>query len=153
MIFAWIRYFNDSFIDWNTFLHQPVWLPWGNISKAKDRINALFFAFFFFFFFFLFSASPGHKEFPGQGPDSTAAATALVLLTHCAGRRIEPASWCCRDSAHPLVPQQERLSLLFVPVVRVMLWFPSILQRKPVSFVLFWSCVFKCIWCILIQCS
>ena len=30
-------------------------------------------------------------------------------LTHCAGLRIEPASWHCRDAADPVVPHQEFL--------------------------------------------
>ena len=31
-------------------------------------------------------------------------------LTHCAGSGIEPASWCCGDTADPMVPQQEYLN-------------------------------------------
>ena len=31
------------------------------------------------------------------------------LLTHCAGPGIEPASWCCRDAADPVVLQLREL--------------------------------------------
>ena len=30
-------------------------------------------------------------------------------LNHCAKQGIEPESWCCRDAANPIVPQQDCL--------------------------------------------
>ena len=36
----------------------------------------------------------------------------LDPLTHCAGQGIELASWRCRDTADPIVPQRELLFLI-----------------------------------------
>jgi len=33
----------------------------------------------------------------------------LGPLTHCTRLGIEPVSWCCRDAADPVAPQQELL--------------------------------------------
>ena len=58
-----------------------------------------------FFFFF------GHPSAYGssQARDKIWNTTAAMLgpLTHCAGTGIEPLSWCCRDTTHPVGPQQE----------------------------------------------
>lgn len=42
----------------------------------------------------------------------TAAAAMLDPLTCCAGLGIEPASWRCRDTVYPIVPQQELHDIL-----------------------------------------
>lgn len=68
------------------------------------------------FCLFFFLAALQHVEFPGQGSDFRATVTTypttratLDALTDCTGPRIEPAAWCCRDSAKPIVPQGDLL--------------------------------------------
>ena len=62
---------------------------------------------------FPFLATPHHVEYPDQGLDPSCSckpATAAAMsdpLTHCARPGIEPASWCCRDAAGPIVLQRE----------------------------------------------
>ena len=51
-------------------------------------------------------AALGHMELLSQGSDAAAVA-ALDPLTHCSRPGIEPVSWCCRDAADPVAPQQE----------------------------------------------
>ena len=44
-----------------------------------------------------------------------ATGTTLDPLTNCTELGIEPVSWCCRDAADPIVPQQELFkSLLYI---------------------------------------
>ena len=64
-------------------------------------------------------------EFTGQGSDRiqatavtyASAAATLDPLTHCAGSGMAPVSWCCRDAAHPIVPQQELQYMLVLVAV------------------------------------
>ena len=63
------------------------------------------------FFFFLFG-HPWYMEFLGRGSDAAAVAMPDPL-THCAGRGIEPSSWCCRDAADPTEPQGNSQALGF----------------------------------------
>ena len=46
-------------------------------------------------------------EFPGQGSNPSCTMAIPDPLTHSVRMGIEPASWCCRDTAHPIAPQQE----------------------------------------------
>ena len=65
----------------------------------------LFHLTFFFFFFFSFLATLRRMDFLGQGSNlsfSFEAAATQDPLTHCAGLGMEPASWCCRDTADPI---------------------------------------------------
>ena len=57
-------------------------------------------------------------EFLGQGQIQATAATyaatstALDPITHCTGPGIKPVSQHCRDTADPIVPQQEGPQML-----------------------------------------
>ena len=64
-------------------------------------------------FFFFFFGCPTANGVPGQGSDLSHCCD-LHLRGHNARSfnplcqvRIKPASWCCRDAAHPAAPQQE----------------------------------------------
>ena len=56
-----------------------------------------------------------HMEILGQGLNLSCTTAAVMPdpLTHCVGLGMEPVSWCCRDTANPIVPQWELLSLGF----------------------------------------
>ena len=73
---------------------------------------------------FFFLAALRYMEFPARDHiRATVATYATVVatpdpLTHYAEQGIEPAFWslqCCRDTADPLVPQQELL--IFFPIL------------------------------------
>ena len=69
---------------------------------------------------FLLLFAPRHMEFLGQGQVPTTVAThtaAMAMsdpLTCCAQLGIKLASWCCRDAADPIAPQQELLVFVLV---------------------------------------
>ena len=73
-----------------------------------------------FFFFFSFLAAPQHTE-SSPARDQIQAVVAIYVaavamldpLIRCAWLGIEPASWCCRDTADPVAPQWELLYCLF----------------------------------------
>ena len=49
-----------------------------------------------------------------QAAVATSAAEAMPHpLIYCAGPEMEPASWCCRDTADPITPQWELLMLKY----------------------------------------
>ena len=62
---------------------------------------------------FSFLATLWHMEFSGQGSDPNCSCDLLHSytntrsLTYCARPGTEPASQCPRDTANPVVPQQE----------------------------------------------
>ncbi|XP_020955254.1 EF-hand calcium-binding domain-containing protein 11 isoform X2 [Sus scrofa] len=60
-----------------------------------------------YLFFFFFLATLHHMEFPGQGSNPSCTMAIPDPLTYSVRMGIEPASWCCRDTAHPIAPQQE----------------------------------------------
>ena len=70
------------------------------------------------FFSFLAVPRPGIRselQLPptlklGQCPDP---------LAHCAGPRIKPVSWCCRNAADAIVPQKELLHRQSLPQIRI----------------------------------
>ena len=70
-----------------------------------------------------FSGRPRHMEFPGQGSDPNHGCHLWYSCsnpgssTHCARPGIEPASWCCRDAANSVVPQQELLRFPFISLI------------------------------------
>ena len=64
-------------------------------------------------------ADPRHTAFPGQGSDLTHSGDVCCSRGSAGSRtlraelRIKPASWCCRDTAVPVVPQRELPILIF----------------------------------------
>ena len=81
------------------------------LQKAveKEVLNFCLFQIFFSFFFFLFWLPYGtHIELSGQEPDLSSSCDlhgsceTLDPLNHCAGWRITPACWRCRNAA--LIP-------------------------------------------------
>ena len=58
----------------------------------------------FITYFLFWGATPQHMEFLGQGSTWSRSCTLChscgnaTSSTHCAGPRIEPASWCCRNA-------------------------------------------------------
>ena len=69
-------------------------------------------------FVLVFCDAPLHMEFQGQGP-TLHLWQHWILLTHGAGLGIKPASWCCRDTANPVVPQQKLIHFFKKRIVMV----------------------------------
>ena len=73
----------------------------------------------YLFFFPLFLAALQHIEFPYQGSDPSHSFNLhhccgnAMSLTHCAGRRIEPVSWCCKDTTDPIHHSGNSLTFFF----------------------------------------
>ena len=92
--------------------HKAGFLFWKTFFFFNDPFTArsLFFGCF----------KPYGVARPGDqlDPQATVAAYAMAVampdpLTHCARLGIKPASWHCRDTANPVVPQQELPFVLF----------------------------------------
>ena len=84
------------------FLNISKWLSLGHKNFWQ--------AFFSFFLFWLPQgtwSSQARDHIWAAVASYTAAAATANLLIHCVGPRIKSLSWCCRDAADPLVPQQE----------------------------------------------
>ena len=100
-------------------------------SRQGFFFSFLFFSFFFFLSFpflsfpflsFPFLATPQHLEFPGRGLDLSCSCN---LQYYCSSTRSfnplhwagdEPASWCCRDTANPIVLQRELQCKVFLTI-------------------------------------
>ena len=73
------------------------------------------FLLFFVCLFVSFLATLWHREFPGQGSDSSHSCNLSYIcsnarsLTHCALLGMEPAFQRSQDTTHPVAPQQELL--------------------------------------------
>ena len=109
----------------------------------------LFWIFFFFHFWPPCSISSSLARDQIQAAVATYSATVATSdpLTHSAGLGIEPASCCCRDTAHPVVPQRGFLGFVFVvlfsslPLLRSSLvWWLSLVFSLDCFF--FSMCVF-----------
>ena len=75
---------------------------------------------YFFFFFFSFLGAPRHMEFLGIRSEPCfhlccSCSNAGFFLTHCARLGIKPVSWCCRDAANLIEPQQAQWDWASIP--------------------------------------
>ena len=89
-----------------------------DFTANRDMLlDTEFFSFFFLFFFFWPSCSMQSSQ--ARDPILNTAVTYTTAtatpnpLSHCARPGIEPASWCCGDSASPAAPQQKLLNTEF----------------------------------------
>ena len=99
---------------WGSEVLMSILSPIFRIKRISSSL------FFFFFLSFSFLATPQHMEFPGQESDPrrshdlSLSCSNTGSLTHCARLEIESVSQCSQDTAHPIVPQGELHTTLFL---------------------------------------
>ena len=96
---------------------SPSQPPQSQPTQKLSRTSYVYVIFFFPFCFWLPQGtwnSQARDHSQASVSVSTTAIAMLDPLTHRAGPGFEPVSWCCRDAADPIVPQQELLFILFL---------------------------------------